>query len=143
SPVGGAANTYHLRELSREEFGRVLSRQFRHIAVSAQRALVGSAIMPRDVGPGLPGAVTFERRDDRHLERSDGLPRGVYLLACASDRPIPGTIGPSLYIHSHQADQAEIGRQAEQIAELTRVRDAATAVADAARGEVELAAQKA
>ena len=161
SPVGGAANTYHLRELSREEFGRLLSRQFRHVTVSAQRALVGSAIVPRDAGPGLAAAVTFERRDDRHLERSDGLPRGVYLLACASDRPITAPIGPSLYIHSHQADRAEaeldvarlqaertdalgeIGRQAEQIVELTRARDAATAAAAAARGEVELAAQKA
>ena len=159
SPVGGAANTYHLRELSREEFGRLLSRQFRHVTVSAQRALVGSAIVPRDAGPGLAAAVTFERRDDRHLERSDGLPRGVYLLACASDRPITAAVGPSLYIHSHQADRAEaeldlarlqaertdalaeIGRQAEQIVELTRARDAATAAA--ARGEVELAAQKA
>jgi hypothetical protein len=157
SPVGGLPNTYHLRELSREEFGRLLSRHFRHITVSAQRALVGSAIMPRDAGSGLPGPVTFERRDDRHLERSDGLPRGVYLLACASDRPIAAPVGPSLYIHSHQADRpeglslahlqaerdhalAEIGRQADQIAELTHARDAATA---SARGEAEMARQAA
>ena len=145
SPVGGAANTYHFRELSREEFSRLLSRQFRHVTVSAQRALVGSAIMPRDGAPGLAAPVTFERRDDRHLERSDGLPRGVYLLACASDRPITEAIGPSLYIHSHQADREgdRIRLQAEEIAALTHARDAATAEADAARGEVELAAQKA
>src|SRR3954464_2713972 len=161
SPVGGAANTYHLRELSREEFGRLLLQHFRHATVSAQRALVGSALMPGGAGPGLSGPVTFERRDDRHIERSDELPRGVYLLACASDRPITAPAGPSLYIHSHQADQAEaeldfahlqaerdhalaeIGRQAVHIAELTHARDAATAAAGSVRGELEMARQTA
>src|SRR5205823_3366768 len=96
--------------------------------------------------------VTFERRDERYLERSDGLPRGVYLLACASDRPIASLTGTSLYIHSPRADRAEteldfarlqsgrdealteIARQADQIAALTLARDAATAEAEAARG---------
>ena len=137
SPVGAGANTYHLRELSREEFVAILSRHFRHVAVSAQRALVGSAIIPRHPESSLANAVTFERRDDRHLERSDGLPRAVYLLACASDQPIAAPIGPSLYIHSPQTDSAEasaeIARQADQLADLARARDAAQARADSAQ----------
>jgi SAM-dependent methyltransferase len=137
SPVGAGANAYHLRELSREEFVAVLSRRFRHVAVSAQRALVGSAIIPRYPEPALATAVTFERRDDRHLERSDGLPRAVYLLACASDHPIAAPVGPSLYIHSPEADSveasAEIARLADQLADLARARDAAQAMAEAAR----------
>lgn len=143
SPVGAGANTFHLRELSREEFVATLSRDFRHVTVSSQRALVGSAIVPRDANPGLPPAVTFERRDDRHLERCDGLPRAVYLLACASDQPIAAAAGPSLYIHSPEADRpergealAEIRRQADRIADLARERDAAVAAAESVRQDL-------
>jgi 2-polyprenyl-3-methyl-5-hydroxy-6-metoxy-1,4-benzoquinol methylase len=147
SPVGAGANTYHLRELSREEFVAFLSRDFRHVIVSSQRALVGSAIVPRNLSRGQSPAVTFERRDDRHLERSDGLPRAVYLLACASDQSIAAPVGPSLYIHSPDADQPERGealaeirrqadRQADQIVKLARERDAVLAAVESARQDL-------
>jgi ubiquinone/menaquinone biosynthesis C-methylase UbiE len=105
SPAG--ANPYHLRELTREEFTSILSRYFSFISVSAQRLLVGSAIFPRDSDTQVATAVTYERRDDRHLERSDGLPRAIYLVARASDRPSEDALGPSLYIHKTDVSETE------------------------------------
>ena len=103
SPIGGPANPYHVRELSRQEFVAALSNHFPHVVMMAQRPLIGSAIVPcTDVASAPP--VTYERRDEIHFERSPGLPRGLYLMACASQQPIAGPPGTSLYIHSSQVD---------------------------------------
>jgi SAM-dependent methyltransferase len=105
SPAG--ANPYHIRELSRGEFTLILSHHFGFVSISAQRLLVGSAIFPRRLDTEPAAAVTYERRDDRHLERSDGLPRAIYLVAYASDRPIGDVPGPSLYIHKGDVSEAD------------------------------------
>jgi hypothetical protein len=75
SPVGAAANPYHVRELTRDEFAAALAAQFSYVAILGQRALVGSAIVPRQPNGSISEPVTYERRDDTHFERSPGLPR--------------------------------------------------------------------
>ena len=143
SPLGSSPNVYHLRELSREEFAALLFRHFPHVAICPQRALVGSAILPPDAGSPAGPPITYERRGERHLERSEGLPRALYLLAYASDRPIAAPPGPSLYIHSLDIDHGAVelnGAGAEsarsRLADLVRERDAAAHAAEAARTEL-------
>jgi SAM-dependent methyltransferase len=117
SPIGGPANHYHVRELSRDEFAAALSAQFAHVVLLGQRPLIGSALVPRGPATGLPATVTYERRDEVHFERSAGLPRALYLIACASNRPLAQPPGPSLYIHTSQVD-ATLGALVAARAEL-------------------------
>lgn len=107
SPIGGPANHYHVRELSREEFAATLSAHFSDVAILGQRALTGSAIIPRPAGAPETAPVTYERRDDAHFERSLGLPRPMYLIACASNGPLTGIPGSSIYVHASQVESTE------------------------------------
>jgi glycosyltransferase involved in cell wall biosynthesis/GT2 family glycosyltransferase/SAM-dependent methyltransferase len=99
SPADRSPNPYHVRELTHSEFSLLLARSFRHVTMYAQRPLLGTALVaenpPADAGP----LITFERRGDQHFECSAGLPRALYLLAVASDRPRTDSLG-SLYVDS-------------------------------------------
>jgi len=152
SPIGVAANPYHVRELSREEFTAILSRHFPYITMFAQRPLVGSAVVPRAENESLAATVTFERRDDQHLERSDGLPRPLYLIAYASDRRPIDSPAPSLYIHDRGVDGEVAMARADAYAakqQLEAAQAAATAqlagahaIAEELRSNVERLAQE-
>ncbi len=104
SPVGGPVNPHHVRELTRADFTRLLRATFENVVMYAQRALVGSALIPESLSPGGHPLITFERRDATHFEASEGLPRPVYLLAMASDAPLQDA-GGSLYIECSSLDQ--------------------------------------
>jgi GT2 family glycosyltransferase/SAM-dependent methyltransferase len=131
SPAGSLANPHHVWELSREEFVTALHRQFCYIAMLVQRPMIGSAVWPRIPPHAASPGITYESRDDLHFERSEGLPRAVYMIACASDRPITNGPGPSLYIQSSRIDQAEIESETLR-SELARVRtELSTAQSDA------------
>ena len=100
SPLGSAANPYHVKELTRSEFERLLQKSFKNIHMLSQRPMLGSALV---ADSGAATRLTFERRGEQHFETSEGLPRPIYLVAVASDAALP-TIPDSLYV-----DTGEIG----------------------------------
>jgi SAM-dependent methyltransferase len=122
SPAGSAANPFHVHELSRREFDSLLHGAFRHVLLTQQRALIGSALLS-ETGSTAPPLV-FDRRGDTHFEACVGLPRAPYVIAVASDREPPP---PSLYIDRGDlsAEQMRLmelaGRLGETQAELSRV----------------------
>ncbi|MBX6385488.1 MAG: glycosyltransferase [Microbispora sp.] len=103
SPAGQQPNPYHVRELTRSEFGALLAGSFRHVSMYAQRPLLGAAIMAEAPPAGAGPLLTFERRGDQHFECSTGLSRPLYLIAVASDAPFTGTVG-SLYVQSDNVE---------------------------------------
>lgn len=102
SPAGRKVNPFHVHELSRAEFSVLLGQSFAHQTMYAQRPLLGSALVSEGTDHRT---MTFERRD-QHLEASVGLPRALYAVAVASDRPIQGLFN-SLYIDTSEVDQPE------------------------------------
>jgi SAM-dependent methyltransferase len=124
SPAGSAANPFHVHELSRREFDSLLHGAFRHVLLTQQRALIGSALLS-ETGSTAPPLV-FDRRGETHFEACVGLPRAPYVIAVASDRE-PPPLPPSLYIDRGDlsAEQTRLmelaGRLGETQAELSRV----------------------
>jgi GT2 family glycosyltransferase/SAM-dependent methyltransferase len=104
SPFDTAPNPYHLRELSRVEFVRLLSGTFKHVVLKGQRPLLGSALVAEQPMEPTRGVLTFERRGPTHFESSEGVPRPIYLLANASDSPITH-FPDSLYLESNGIDE--------------------------------------
>src|SRR5579885_212597 len=105
SPIGAPANPYHVRELSRAEFEAQLSGLFRHVRILEQRSLVGSVVVSPSAENGYAPNITYERRDALRFELSPGLPRAVYLIACASDEASAEPFATSLYVHSGRPDE--------------------------------------
>jgi SAM-dependent methyltransferase len=118
SPAGSAPNPHHVRELTRAEFDVLLRNAFPHVALYAQRPMLGSALVPEDQsapGPIAP-MLTYERRDTKLFEASVGLPRPIYLLAIASDMEVMPNAG-SLYIETSGVE-AIFARAAQAKAEV-------------------------
>jgi SAM-dependent methyltransferase len=118
SPVGSAANPYHVHELSRLEFGSLLGGAFRHVLMLQQRTLIGSALLGETGSAAAP--LVFERRGETHFEACASLPRAPYLIAVASDRELP-PLPPSLYIDRSDLDTepmraAALARRAQEMA---------------------------
>ncbi len=99
SPAGGTPNPYHVHELTHAEFSTLLGANFGHVAMYAQRPLLGSALVAEDLPAEAAPLLTFEKRDAGRFEASVGLPRPIYLVAIASDQPFVPRIG-SLYIET-------------------------------------------
>jgi SAM-dependent methyltransferase len=125
-------NPFHLKELSRPEFGALLRRHFSATAFARQRALLGSVVLPEESGRG---DLTFiERLDESTFEISRQFSRGPYLLALATDGDLPA-LDSSLYVETGdllaydikletaQGRAREIGAQRDFLAaELERMR---------------------
>lgn len=118
SPAGSAPNPHHVRELTRAEFNVLLRSAFPHVALYAQRPMLGSALVPEDQSASGPIApmLTYERRDTKLFEASIGLPRPIYLLAIASDVEVMPNAG-SLYIET-SGIEAIFARAAQAKAEV-------------------------
>ena len=100
SPLGSDANPYHARELTRGEFETLVRPAFHHVHVLVQRPMIGSALIADDtVGPSR--TLTFEKRGMNHYEVNHGLPRPPYIIAIASDAPLPD-IANSLFIETSE-----------------------------------------
>lgn len=99
SPAEQPANPYHVLELTREEFAALLGQRFAHVAFLLQRALVGAALLPAAGGTGGAEPLCFERRGPRHFEASVGLARPQYVVAVASDAPLPA-LPASLFVET-------------------------------------------
>jgi SAM-dependent methyltransferase len=137
SPSGSNANPYHVRELSRAEFGALLRNSFAHVRLLGQRPMLGSALVSEGDGHGQ--SLTFEKRGPRHFEAAGGLPRPVYLIAVASDQPV-ADVPDSLYIETAEigAVLAAAGVAEGATAELTALRARVNA---AEKAEAEMRAQ--
>jgi GT2 family glycosyltransferase/SAM-dependent methyltransferase len=94
-----APNPYHIRELTRDEFLRLLRANFANVVLQGQRPVVGSALITETLRTPSDrvSALVFERRGQDYFEVSQDLPRPVYSLAIASDDPIMA-VADSLYI---------------------------------------------
>ena len=130
SPSDAPANPYHRRELSKAEFIDLLRGSFDHVACLNQRPMMGSAMLLEGEASG--SAYTFERRGPDFAEANTGLPRAVYVIALASDRPVAP---PSVSFHIettnfglilHRLAEAE-RRAAEAEAARTRAAEAEAA----------------
>lgn len=74
-------NPYHVKELYRDEFKKLLGSYFKSYSVYGQRALYGSAIFCEDRSSPIG---TYELADDT-LSFVPGVSHPVYLIAVASD----------------------------------------------------------
>lgn len=124
TPTGAPTNSHHVRELSRREFAALLSRHFTHARTLFQRPLVGSAVLAEDAAAVDP--LVFERRADDRLEACVGLPRPLYVIAIAANRPIPPA-PHSVYIERSDID-AGIDEARAQRAEIARLHQDAHAL---------------
>jgi SAM-dependent methyltransferase len=104
SAPGQPVNPFHVSELTRDQFKTLLEQSFQYVSVCAQRPFIGSAIIPDSGRFDARPLLTFERRNNSHIEREIGLPRARYLLGFASKQPRESFISASLYIESDQID---------------------------------------
>jgi SAM-dependent methyltransferase len=89
------SNPYHARELTQEEFTALLGTRFSSVALFAQRAVAGSRLEALEPTEGHL-AVRIERADDDW--RVADAPEPLYLVAVASDGPLPALPGESTLI---------------------------------------------
>ncbi len=81
------ANSYHLRELYREEFSSLLDAYFKNHRIAGQRVIYGSAIFEEN----SVSQVRSYDIGDESLIATPGIRNAVYLLAIASDGALPLT----------------------------------------------------
>jgi ubiquinone/menaquinone biosynthesis C-methylase UbiE len=105
SPSGRAANRFHVRELSRDEFASQLS-HFPTVLLFQQRPLVGSLIASQaKCEYATSRLVTYDKRDETHFEENMGLARAVYLIAVASKaRLVNADLFSSVFIDTNRVD---------------------------------------
>lgn len=132
SPLGSHANPYHARELTRGEFEALVRPAFKHVHVLLQRPMIGSALIADDKA-GSSQTLTFEKRGANHYEVSHGLPRHPYVIAIASDAPLP-EIANSLFIET--SDVGDILNQAAANPEVLKMAERAEAAHQSARHEL-------
>ena len=83
----GNRNEFHVRELGRDEFERLLHAYFGRVTLAGQRVRGGSIVAPVDASAETR-FVTFPSADG-DTAGVQGLDAPVYLLALASDGPLP------------------------------------------------------
>ncbi|HWD85426.1 MAG TPA: glycosyltransferase [Solirubrobacteraceae bacterium] len=87
----GTENPYHVHELDAVEFRQLLAGQFANVRILGQRTVAGSALHQMDAAGASPAARTmFVEREGDEWRRVE-LDSPVYLVAMASDEPLPAT----------------------------------------------------
>jgi glycosyltransferase involved in cell wall biosynthesis/SAM-dependent methyltransferase len=86
SEIPGYVNPFHTRELDRQEFANLLTAHFQHIRIVGQRVDAGSIVGPLD-GTENTAFATFD--DSSAIVKEDGLRAPLYLIAVATDGPMP------------------------------------------------------
>jgi SAM-dependent methyltransferase len=81
-------NPFHVRELFKEEFEELIRVYFKNLALLSQRIVYGSGILPEAAAFHL---IDYDIKDSSYARR--GLARARYLIAVASDEPLPGLSG--------------------------------------------------
>ena len=83
-------NEFHVHELTRAEFERLLRERFANVTFLGQEVVTGSMISRVDGEGGTPHVVTVHADpDERTRWRVDDAFEPVYLIAIASDDPLP------------------------------------------------------
>jgi SAM-dependent methyltransferase len=100
SPPGATPNPFHVLELTKVEFRALLHRHFTHSVCAGQRALIGSLIIGTNSEEKV---LSYERRGEALFERNESLARAPYLVAFASDAPLP-PLPNSVYVHRSDLD---------------------------------------
>jgi ubiquinone/menaquinone biosynthesis C-methylase UbiE/glycosyltransferase involved in cell wall biosynthesis len=157
SAHGSDPNPYHVLELTDPEFRSLLHAHFSHVAVLAQRPVLGSLL----AAAATRKWRTYERRSPDIVEATNGLARAHYLLAIATDGSLPD-IPSSIYLDRRrvqdvvtaslrlplaearmtelaretEAAQAQQAANHEEIAFLCGERDRAIAALSEARQEI-------
>lgn len=85
SIVPNMTNTFHVKELYRHEFKSLIAKFYKNFALYGQRILYGSGILSET---HAGSSVTFKKEESSY-HRVPGMFRPQYLLALASDRPLP------------------------------------------------------
>ena len=65
----------------------MLGRHFTHVRLLSQRPMLGSVLLD-EAGAAAP-AFTVDRLGPNRFQRTGGLARAIYLVAMASDAPLP------------------------------------------------------
>jgi glycosyltransferase involved in cell wall biosynthesis/SAM-dependent methyltransferase/GT2 family glycosyltransferase len=90
SEVLGNTNSYHIKELYRDEFEQLIRSYFLNIAVAGQRVQGGSIVGPlADSTKTSFVSFPFSRDSSTEIDSIPGTITPVYLLALASDKPLP------------------------------------------------------
>ena len=82
------SNPFHIKELYRHEFERLMAANFKHVAIFGQRVVYGSGIFREDLPEAI---VTYDAGTDPQRP-VPGMRRPVYLIAVASDATLPPTV---------------------------------------------------
>jgi len=101
SAEGIAPNLYHVLELTAPEFNALLAQHFANHTLLQQRAVLGSAMST----PEGRGWRSYDRRSVERIEATDGLARADYLIALASDGPLPEPVS-SIYLDRRRVHDA-------------------------------------
>jgi len=118
SAAGTAANPFHVREMTEDQFRSQLALMFRNVSIVRQRAFAGSMILPDTIEPKQDGPRIYEQRDSNTFESDQRLLRAPFLIAVASDRELPH-IGVSAFL---QGENLTADIPADIKAELQRLR---------------------
>jgi 2-polyprenyl-3-methyl-5-hydroxy-6-metoxy-1,4-benzoquinol methylase len=104
-------NPFHRRELNRNEFSALLAQFFAHYRLGQQRSLTGAVLLP-DSLLHADRFATFVM-DASAVERWDSLGNATYLIAVASDGPVPdicwGVLADVNYLQQLHAQAAYLG----------------------------------
>lgn len=115
-------NEFHLKELDRSQFKSLMGRYFENVAILEQDSVAGSLI---NLEAGTPaGLEVLSSGDGRSYHRSAGAPRAHYLIAIASDRPLPQIFASALNDMSWSREQQGHQAHAVSLAREVVVRDA-------------------
>jgi len=135
SPPGSTPNPFHVRELTRAEFIALLHRHFANVAILTQRPMLGSVLLADT--PTAAAPLVFERLGRTRFTRGTVLPNAPYLVAVASNAPLP-TLPDSLFI-----DRSDLDTDSLAADTLRAQRDEANHRAAAAEAEKNAANERA
>jgi len=82
-------NPFHVKELYADEFRKLVQSEFRHVTVGGQRVVFGSAILMEGKG----GPLRTYDWDGAGRVGADAMAKPQYLIAVASDAPLPAVGG--------------------------------------------------
>jgi O-antigen biosynthesis protein len=134
-------NEFHVNELDRSEFDRLIAENFKYHALFTQRPMLGSVIMADPPGQATATVEGFDSSDGLVFERSNLADRVPYFIALASNAELP-RLRSSLMHNPHHLDILNTAHSAQTVtlaavqAEVERLREVEIAL-DRARTAVE------
>jgi SAM-dependent methyltransferase/glycosyltransferase involved in cell wall biosynthesis len=123
SVVPSYSNPFHIRELHRDEFEKLIGSYFKHAALFGQRIVYASGIArEKDTGD----MVSFSQ-ENGSIKVNEGIARPLYLIAVASDGTVPKIATGILeqrsrtdVLRDHDSQTAALAERDAQIAHLNQ-----------------------